>query len=444
MVTVDYLEKEVLKGKSLEDLEEADLVELQQNYLVVTLPPEFVPHAEEGVELDDAKIEEQKVESSPEFEAATEIYNNTFGGLANSLLFGTIFLILLTRKLDSKLDASWWVVFIPIFLERGGRWLLNLHRCVCGGVVGDEIIVHMSPEGTEEEVKDPAKTEKKDDDEQQENAEDPDNSTKKDTAVLESVKDKVKKIEAKKVKKSNSNEKESKVDDNKSLATENDESKEEGEAAKPDDVKAAASKDKSNADESDAKATSDGAENIHIDEETFHAWQSAYEQAEENAMQEQAKASSECCNLTLQLILLCLIVAKVDKAYESVDPNDSGFNVFWILAPFFIFFGVICCCCTLLIYGAAPGNAEEIYDDAVPGKSEEVDPENPPSNDPPEAAVIQEPQAETESQPTEEAITKTEETKPLEAANPSSDEEKEKQPTDQKVEEQDSNMEDLD
>jgi hypothetical protein len=65
-------------------------------------------------------------------------------------------------------------------------------------------------------------------------------------------------------------------------------------------------------------------------------------------------------------------------------------------------------------------------------------------NDSPEAAVIQEPQVETESQPTEEATTKTEETRPLEAANPSSDEEKGKQPKDQKVEEQDSNMEDLD
>mmetsp|Transcript_15226 Transcript_15226/g.24675 ORF Transcript_15226/g.24675 Transcript_15226/m.24675 type:complete len:219 (-) Transcript_15226:52-708(-) len=116
---------------------------------------------------------------------------------------------------------------------------------------------------------------------------------------------------------------------------------------------------------------------FHIDEETFHAWQTAYEQAEENAMQEQAKASSECCNLTFQLVLLCLVVAKIEKNYENDDPNDTGFNMFWILFPFFIIFGCICCCCALLIYGAAPGSAEDLNDIVAGDEGKGYDAENP-------------------------------------------------------------------
>jgi hypothetical protein len=430
MVTADYLEKEVLKGKSLEDLDEAELKELQQNYLVVTVPPEFVPYAEEGMELDEEKIEEQKVESSSEFEAATDLYNKTFGGLVCSLIFGTIFVILLTRKVDGNTDASWWIVFIPIFLERGGRWLLNLHRCMCGGVVGDEIIVHMSHETTEEEGtgKESKETAKKDQDEQvrlspgkESIEENIDDTQSRDNGV-------------------SINKEDFKAEHNKPKEKDKDKSQ----TGASNHVDAAQSKEKTSADDTTAKETPEKAENIHIDEETFHAWQSAYEQAEENAMQEQAKASSECCNLTLQLILLCLIVAKVEKAYDSDDPSDSGFNMFWILAPFFIFFGIICCCCTLLIYGATPGNLADLPD-TVDNEADNFDPENPPPIALEAPVVVPVPAAtgETDLKPADEAGTcNDEETKPTDTENPDSEEGKEEK--DENVEKVDSNMEELD
>ena len=71
---------------------------------------------------------------------------------------------------------------------------------------------------------------------------------------------------------------------------------------------------------------------------------------------------------------MCLIVAKIEKSYMRDDPNDVGFDMFVILIPFFVIFGVLCCCCTLLIYGAAPGSASDLHD-AAP---DEPDPENPP------------------------------------------------------------------
>jgi hypothetical protein len=102
-------------------------------------------------------------------------------------------------------------------------------------------------------------------------------------------------------------------------------------------------------------------------------------------MQEQAKACTECCNVTVQLTLLCLIVAKIEKNYDNVDPNDTGFNVFWILFPFFLFFGLVCCCCAILIYGAAPGSATDLQDgdDVV-----EIDPQSAPTPDDDEEGAI--------------------------------------------------------
>lgn len=358
MVTVDYLEKEVLKEKTLEDLEESELKELQEAYLVVTVPPDFVPYHEEGVELDDEKIEEQKVEASHEFEAATEIYNKTVTGVANSIVFGTIFLILLTRKLDGKIDASWWVVFIPVFLERGFRWLLNFYHCICGRVIGDEIIVEMSnPTAAEGD---------KEKDEGAEKEKETNDGDKKSDKGSEQAKNAEISEEDEFVQNPPADETKTTEDD----------------SSKPKSAKATSSSNKSSDKKSSKTDTNeerkDGDENIHIDEETFHAWQNAYEQAEESAMQEQAKASSECCNLSLQLILLCLVVAKIEKSYESDDPNDVGFSMFWILFPFFLFFGIICCCCTLLIYGASPGSAADLNGTTQAEEHHEHDPENPP------------------------------------------------------------------
>jgi hypothetical protein len=102
--------------------------------------------------------------------------------------------------------------------------------------------------------------------------------------------------------------------------------------------------------------------NIHIDEETFRAWQNAYEAAERGAMEEQARSSMECCTLTIKIMLLCLVVAKVEKNFDNDDPDNVGFNTFWIIFPFLLFFGCVFCCCSCVIYGAAPGDAADLYE----------------------------------------------------------------------------------
>lgn len=398
MVTVEFLEREVLKGKSLEELDESELDDIRKKFLVVTVAPDFVPVTDESAALEEEKLEEQKVEASPEFEAATEIYNSTFGGLVTSVVFVSIFLILLTRKLDGHIAASWWAVFVPVWIERGTRWILNLYHCACGSVAVDEIHLTMKPE-KEEDGKGNNNGEKKGDEKEvdeddDEGAEDEKGDVEKGSLKqfsrpkLESTAPDAQgnnpismtKAEGQKCKDTPSKEDEGVIgtESKQGSVVDVDMHKEnELSSVTPDDgVRSSATN------MSDNGIEKDDEEYIHLDEETFHAWQSAYEQAEENAMQQQAKSSSECCSLTLQLILLSLVVAKIQQNWGDANPDDPGFNVFWILFPFFLFFGVACCCCAIMIYGASPGTESDLQDgpEAKASNGESLDIENPPTS----------------------------------------------------------------
>jgi DnaJ domain len=384
MVTVEFLEREVLKGKSLEELEEAELADIRKQFLVITVAPDFVPIAEEGTTLDEAKLEEQKVEASPEFQAATEIYNATLGGLAPSVVFGTIFMILVTRKLDGHIAASWWVVFVPVWIERGTRWILNLHHCVCGTVASDEIVLPMTNqmngnEGNNDEQKmDNNQTADEDAPKKNNGSSVPRAKSVKQPTTAKANDDMGNNLASSKM---------GGVCDDKSSSTKDDERVTDEDSKQKNTVVKDARKEKESSPpitDQEAKAAGTGSngedneEYIHLDEETFRAWQSAYEQAEENAMQQQAKASSEWCNITFQLILTCLVVAKIQKNWENSNPEDVGFSVFWILFPFFLFFGFICCCCALLVYGASPGSASDLQEGET-NDGEKQDVENPPT-----------------------------------------------------------------
>ena len=454
MVSLDYLEKEVLQGKSLEDLSEEEQEQLRNDYMVITVPDDFQPilepvdgdddnEAQQSQPLDEEKMEEQKVESSPEFEAATEIYNTTFGGLVSSLIFGCLFLITLTLKLDDKISASWWTVFVPIWIYWGCQWVYYFYLCACGTIIGgDEILLHVqdpssSPEGDEqgdEKEEDDGgdkkeestktgdgskkKTDDNDDGEKHEanrlptqgsstmfrdpdqsmsvfkkqvssssnmngdedtinhSEEDVDDGADDDRPDDEKEADRELKKKKSSKKKKKSKKKDKKSNDEKSSSSTNGkDDEEEKDEEKPsergaDDTNNKTTTESKNdeneedaGDNGDDDDDDDDADNIRVDEETFRAWQNAYEEAERGAMEQQAKSAWECCSLSIKLMLLLLVVAKIQKNYDNDDPDDVGFNTFWILFPFFLFFGVVCCCCTLAIYCAVPGDADDLYGD---------------------------------------------------------------------------------
>jgi curved DNA-binding protein CbpA len=437
MVTVEFLEREVLKGKTLEELSEAELEEIRAKFLVITVAPDFEPIIEEGILLDDAKLEEQKVEASPEFEAATEIYNTTFANLVKSVLFGGMFLILMIRKVDYHITASWWAVFTPIWIERGMRWILNLYNCVCGTVSNDGVLLHMSTEKKDDT--DTTAEDKKQGNGENEvvggNDESPEKPNENSAVQIDSTP--IPKPESRDRK--DSNEAPSRIVDlenDKGISTNAGEDvTHHGGSVVGDAHDGKQSLPETKSDEGNGGETKEDTTNgsgkdddnfIHVDEETFRAWQSAYEQAEENAMQQQAKASSECCNLTFQLILICLVVAKIEKNWQNDDPDDAGFNVFWVLFPFFLFFALLCCLCVLLIYGAAPGLDLPDAEGDAPHK-EGYDTENPETNSKvviPDAPASDEPRAMRETETGATVNAEVPDASKLEASGTSTDDKK--------------------
>ncbi len=386
MVTSDYIEHELLKGRSMEELPEEEQDYILQAFIVVSPSPEFLPSSED---LTDEELEEEKVGSSPEFESAIEIYNTMFYGLATSLVFGILFLVLLTLKLDDKISGSWWAVFSPFWIERGGRLAYSLYKCCFGGIAGDEVVLYAGDDGipvpmdgnnTEQESKD----DDDGDDDDNDNNDNNNNSSNPDISANEEKTGKVSKLVA------------FYSDDNQtadvnSSSGENDAGAEEKPSATTD----------ATSNVSGGNNNNDGDE-IHLDQDTYDAFQSAYQEADEDERQERAKSCTEACLLIFQIIILCLVVAKIEKNYDSVDPTDVGFNVFWILFPFFLFFGCILCCCAVLIFGAAPEDLQDEVGEA------ELDPENPPINNDDEnggvATTLQEEEddvAETPNEPEE-------------------------------------------
>jgi len=352
MVSVDYLENDVLKGKPLDELSDEEITELREAFLVVSIDPDFEPR---DADLNEIEIEEDKVESSPEFESATDIYNTTFISLACSFVFWGIFLILLTLKLDKELYPedpfeeyiSWWIVFIPIFFERGCRLMYNFYHLCCGAIMGDEIVLPASHIYTE-------------DDNGKDNTSIDDKCEEQETQQNEDCKDFV-------VKENDDMVTTIEIEDICTKVDNNDDTSDQVEDSSLADKKSSSKGITENILSTDAEDDNENTCNDHvdIDEENYYEWQSAYEQAEKKSAKERSRSFFECCIIIFQIIVLCVIVVKIEKNYNEVNPpDDIGFNIFWILFPFFLFFGLICCCCTLLIYGASQENPE--------GENEEI------------------------------------------------------------------------
>jgi hypothetical protein len=412
MITPEYLETEILKGKPLEELTEEERQQIISDFLVVTIPTDFIPDNEQG-DLDDEGLETQKIEASPEYQAATEIYDSTFGSLVSSFIFGVSFLVVLTLKLDDQIDANWWTVFTPIWVYYGSRLIYNFYSCMCGGLGGEEIVLqmheHQQQKEKEVEKKNGEKTEddekktnvkenvkkddssevQKDDPRKDSDFVDPEGSIAKDNTPDDEVvhvsdTEKEKEEPAKKEVKEADTESNMPSDEKQSEEKKEGSDKGENEEPAKKEVKEADTESNMPSDEKQSEEKKEGSDkgendddddsHVHIDEDTFRAFQSAYAEAEQDAMQEQAKASTNCCSVCFQLLLICLIVAKLEKSYQNDDPDDVGFNTFWIMFPFFLLFGLICCTCACLVYGAGPGDMSDLVSEQGDG---EVDEENP-------------------------------------------------------------------
>jgi hypothetical protein len=77
----------------------------------------------------------------------------------------------------------------------------------------------------------------------------------------------------------------------------------------------------------------------------FEQWQSVYENAE---VRTAPLACPIPCSVYFQIMICCLVVAKLDMDYGNEDPDNAGFSAFLILfVP--VWFGLFICCFTFVV-----------------------------------------------------------------------------------------------
>lgn len=337
MVTLDYIESQVLgQGRTYQDLSQEEVQELQQQYVVVHVPPTAASLQEE----------EDKVQASPEYEHAVDTYTELMNSLIGGILVSIPFVALVVAKVDGAISASWWVVFIPIWCSLGCQILSSIYTCCCLPTVGEEVIggdvVSSDDDNADGAVKDD------DDDVFKDRTTDP---------SFDSVEGSIKRAHqdsAQKAPKPTGGS--TPATDETPSSTDNGVKSDTVAPAKTDGKQSSSSKEETKQADvlEDIPVDPDQEEwsGIHIDDDMFREFESAYQEAEESAMEAQAKSQANCCSATFQLMMLCLLVGKLQRDYMRGENEKPGYNAFWILFPVFLVFGCALCTCACLIYSA--------------------------------------------------------------------------------------------
>lgn len=353
MVTMDYIEQHVLQdGRTYQDLSEEEIHDLSQQYVLVHVPPSAASLVEE----------EEKIQASPEYEHAVDSYTEIMNGFISGILVGIPFLTLVICKVDGRISSSWWVVFIPIWVSLGLDILGSVYTCCCVPSIGEEVVGGNVGDGGEDEQE----AETKDDDGFEDRKAD---------SIFDSVEGSMKRAAPQDA--SASNEAPESTDAT-ATATDNPKGNADNETkmaqapASPKDTNGGTAVVENNSTNSNADANKEETKEpdvveeipttpgnneeewsgIHIDDDMFREFESAYQEAEESAMEAQAKSQANCCSALFQLMMLCLLVGKLQQDYMRGENEAPGYNAFWILFPVFLVFGCALCTCACLIYTA--------------------------------------------------------------------------------------------
>lgn len=330
MITVEKLEQ--VLDKPYRDLSEQEQDELGKQFIIVHLPPDAQAT---GLDGDDV------VQLSPEYQGAMQVYFSSVLELFNLIVFAVPFVVLLVLKLDANLDASWWTVFAPIWAYLGVQLLSNCYSCCCT-TVGDEIII-IAPDASEEG------------DEAQEST-DPDHTSSDFVHASSSINQ---------FNKSATGSNETKA----SVKSSNAANKTSSSAAVP--SSSTTTPPTTNEPEIVVEETNMSDDYPEMDEEAYHNFQQAYQQAEANASEKQSKAAGRVCTLLYQLMIVCLVVGKLQQDVPSDD--NVGYNALWIIFPILFVTGCVLCCWGCLIYCAGMASLDELVKRAAAEKAAEDD-----------------------------------------------------------------------
>lgn len=366
------------------DWTDEEFLAAEDDYCVVTVDDEAVAHAVQLLSVSDEgplnaeDLEALRVQLSPEYQATSTVIQAQCKSVLYIVLFGFTFVALVASKLQDQIAASWWTVFIPIWIYLGQTILYFVLICCCLST-GDAVVVvgddddddddnDADVEHDEENPRSPRKSVEKTD-----NSSRPVSSSVNFASVEGSMREFNEPATKPDTPSSNPAEPLSAPTPSAALPSNIESPPEETMSsldpaessstvpttdapptAPPEttvpaaEVKPTASGESKDDDENNDNDNGDHMP--HLDEDTFRAWQHAQAKAEASAMEQQARALSGCCMACFQLMIVCLVVGKLQQDYEQPDP--SGYSAFWILFPVFLVVGILLCCCACLIYGS--------------------------------------------------------------------------------------------
>ncbi len=394
MATIEYIEKYVINEKkegddddveaqmhrTYNDLSAEEKDEINEQYIIVHVPPKASAPGEVESEEHGIDDELERIERSPEYQEAVARHEDAYKTITRIIVPEIPLIVLVIVQLDMNKNWNWGLTFLPL-------WIALFMEC-CGGCYGfcctaslahievqEEMAEHFEKQ---KEAKDAQADAEKEEDqgsstqEEKESGEKAtvvDNSTKAADEVVNEDNG-VETVEPKT--KSNSDEAiEAEVSgmglkaireelDSYGISTTVFVEKSEFvgalvQARKEGKTPIAKKSNGDTANQPNADTNQDDDEDedyFEMDEDTFHYYQQAEQEAETKATEAQSKAIASFCNIIFQTIIAVLFVVKLNRAYDAtrdaqipiIVDGGSSFSAFWILFPIFLIAGCTICC----------------------------------------------------------------------------------------------------
>lgn len=394
MATIEYIEKFVINEKKQDeegndveaqqmhrtynDLGTEEKDEINKQYIIVHVPPKAsAPGENESEEQNDMDDELERIERSPEYEEAVARHEDAYKSITRIIVPEIPLIVLVIVQLDMGKNWNWGLTFLPL-------WIALFMEC-CGGCYGfcctatlahievqEEMAEHFEKQkeakeaqtGEQKEGEGSSKEKTEGDEEAVGDASTKtgevtadnfgsDGKTEIDTAVTaepvtaapdETIEAEVSGMGLKAIREEL---------DSYGISTKVFVEKSEFvaalvEARKEGKTPIVKKSENDTVNEANNEDENDYEDDFQMDEDTFHYYQQAEQEADTKATEAQSKAIASFCNIIFQTIIAVLFVVKLNRAYadkdEIVVDGGSSYSAFWILFPIFLIAGVTVCC----------------------------------------------------------------------------------------------------
>jgi len=390
MVTIEYLEKYVInekkqdeEGNDIEaqqmhrtynDLSTEEKDEINEQYIIVHVPPKASAPRETESEENDMEDELERIERSPEYQEAVARHEDADKTFTRIIVPEIPLLVLVIVQLDMGKNWNWGLTFLPL-------WIALFMQC-CGGCYGfcceaslahievqEEMAEHFEKQkeakGAQKGEDDEGNSNEKKESDKEAGGEVP---TKTDEVTADNVGSEGKAdtdttVTAEPVAEAPDEAIEAEVSamgvkaireelESYGISTTVFVEKSEFVAAlvkaRKEGKTPIQKKSEDTVNEANEDDDIDIEEEFQMDEDAFHYYQQAEQEADNKATEAQSKAIASFCSIIFQTIIAVLFVVKLNRSYANEDEivvdGGSSYSAFWILFPIFLIAGIIVCC----------------------------------------------------------------------------------------------------